>query len=136
MATDDVCHSSPNDSIPDIPHELILDLLLFHWVRLSTIFLFLSLHLYTCIFPAITMFSSLFLLNIFPMNDDCHSLMDLIMFLSSLAFVRHSLFVILPVRSILNILTRNHISAVSSDLCIDLLIHCYKTDKQVYLDHV
>lgn len=62
-------------------------------------------------------------LIIYPMNECCQFLIDLMKFLSILAFVRYSMFNMLAVPGILKILLMSHISVVSSDLSIESF-HC------------
>lgn len=84
-------------------------------------FLGLPLHIFTFIFSVVMVFSSPPLLTICPVNDGCRFLMDLIQFLSTSAFDRHHLFIILAIHGNLNILLMSHISVAFSDLTIYLL---------------
>lgn len=90
----------------------LMTFLLCRCIHLSTIFSRdLSLALFPFFVPVGMMFSSSL-----PMYVYCFFKVDLLRFLSSLAFVKHFLFVISPVICTLNILLRNHISAASNDL--------------------
>lgn len=53
-----------------------------------------------------------------------HTVKCVSIIVTSFAFVKHSLFVILAVHATLYILQRNHNSVTPSDLCGDLLIVC------------